>query len=102
MRYILSILFLLMSSSAHSVTDKTGTINKVEIWGGVAKARVCDVNNNCQDFWVNLDSTVGKAVYSTWLSAKVSKATVYIQGYDDRDPSHPYNNSSKFYGMNFY
>jgi len=91
---------LFISSSAYSAVENTGNITAVKIWGGIAKATVCNSGNSCREYWVSLADTKGNSVLSMWLTAKVAESRVYIQGYNPDKPEHPYNNASKFYGMN--
>ena len=90
---------LLVATPAFAAVDMSGSISTVKIWGNIAKAKVCNSNNTCKEYWVSLSDAKGNSVLSMWLTAKVTKSPVYIQGYPADKPEHPYNNASRFYGM---
>ena len=101
MRKIFVLILMLFTANACAVVEKTGQVRAVSIWGGIAKASVCDTNNACKIFWVSVADSHSQAVLSMWLTARVSQEQVYFQGYDPDKPEFPYSNASKFYAMNF-
>ncbi|WP_054113231.1 hypothetical protein [Marinagarivorans algicola] len=91
---------LLLSANTFATVEKTGSVKSVQLWGAIAKAKICSGENACTSFWVSLGDIKGQAVLSMWLAAKMAGNRVYIQGYDPDKPERPYSNASKFYGMN--
>ena len=99
MKYALGILLIAFSLQSLAATEKSGKVSNVQMWGNVAKAAICSDENSCQNFWLDITAANGPATFSMLLAAKMAGSEVYLQGYDDRNPDHPYYNASKFYGM---
>ncbi|WP_045826810.1 hypothetical protein [Teredinibacter turnerae] len=101
MKYVLGLLLAITSIQAMGATEKSGKVSNLQMWGNVAKAAICSGENSCQNFWLDITAENGQATFSMLLAAKMAGNEVYVQGYDDRNPDHPYYNASKFYGMTF-
>ncbi len=99
MKFILGIIIVILSHQALAITEKSGKVSNMQMWGNVAKATICAGENSCQTFWLDITAANAQATLSMLLAAKMADGEVYIQGYDDRNPAHPYSNASKFYGM---
>jgi len=100
MKKLMGCLILFWSLGASAAVERSGDVKSVQIWGSIAKAKICASENACTYFWVDLGDSKGQAVLSMWLAAKLSSTRIYVQGYDPEKPEHPYSNASKIYGMN--
>lgn len=99
MRLFVLLALIFFAASTHVTVEFTGMVNRVDIWGSVAKVRLCNSQDRCENYWIHLSNSNAQAVLSVWLTAKVSGAALSIQGYNDRPEKHPYSGASRFYGM---
>lgn len=100
MKLAFLLVVFLVAPLCSAAVEHTGQVKTVKIWGSIAKATVCNSEDECVEYWVSLGDEKAQSVLSLWLAAKLSSSQVYIQGYEPDKAEHPYSNASRFYGMN--